>query len=628
MSTAIWCITKHGLGIGKRLHEGFPSAQFYVPRKFEDKAEFPAMFYDELLSKVIGKVFHDYDNHIFVISLGAVIRMVAPYLKDKKIDPAVVVVDDQARTAISALSGHVGGANEFTERVAKVLKCQAIITTASDTGKTIPVDILGKEFFWEIDDHSYVTPVSAAVVNEEPVAFVQECGESDWWNRPVPLPSHIKLFRSLDEIQNKDDFTAYLIVTDRLIDKEIESFKSKVVLYRPKTLVLGTGCNSNTPLEEVKEGIEETLRHAHLSIKSLRSFASIERKKEEPAYVALQKEWKIPFVFYSKEELNTLENLPNPSDVVKKFVGSPGVAEPAAMLAANNENLIVPKRKFANMTAAVSRVPFVDKKIEQEEESLFAIKKGRIYIVGAGPGNPDLMTVRGVELLRRADLVIFTGSLVPRRLLKHCSPACEIVDSKGLDLNQITDHLMSAANENKIVVRLHTGEPSIYGATMEQCDIFKKKGVPFEMVPGISSFQAAAAVLKTEFTIPEVSQTLIISRAAGRTPVPEKEELKLLGQHGSTIVLYLSVGLSQKVQEDLLTCYPADTPAAICYRVSWPDEKIIRCELGELEKTVERHAIKMHALIIVGPGLKSHGTQSRLYADDFTHRFRKANKSE
>ena len=138
MSTAIWCITKHGLDIGKTLYGGFPSATFYVPRKFEDKIEFPAQIYDELLSKVIGKVFHDYDNHIFVISLGAVIRMVAPYLKDKKVDPAVVVVDDQARTAISALSGHAGGANAFTERVASVLKCQPVITTASDSGKTIP----------------------------------------------------------------------------------------------------------------------------------------------------------------------------------------------------------------------------------------------------------------------------------------------------------------------------------------------------------------------------------------------------------------------------------------------------------------------------------------------------------
>ena len=475
-----------------------------------------------------------------------------------------------------------------------------------------------------IDDHANVTPVSASVVNEEPVALVQECGDPDWWTRPVPLPSHIKIFKSLEEIENKNGFNAYLIVSDRLMDEELKDIKDKVVLYRPKTLSLGTGCNSNTPIEEIKEGIEETLKDAGLSIKSLRNFASIERKKDEPAYVALQEEWKIPFVFFTKEELNTFKHLPNPSEVVKKFVGTPGVAEPAAMLAAINEDLLVPKRKFANMTAAVARTPYVQAMVDQEIDQEEDIKPGRVYIVGAGPGHPDLMTVRGVNLLRRADLVVFAGSLVPRKLLKNCPPACETIDSKGLDLGQITELCMNAANDNKVVVRLHTGEPSIYGATLEQCDIFKENGVPFEMVPGISSFQAAAAVLKAEFTIPEVSQTLIISRAAGRTPVPEKEELKLLGSHGSTIVLYLSVGLASKVQEDLLTCYPADTPAAICYRVSWPDEKIIKCELGELEKTVERHAIKMHALIIVGPGLKSHGTKSRLYADDFTHRFRKA----
>lgn len=256
------------------------------------------------------------------------------------------------------------------------------------------------------------------------------------------------------------------------------------------------------------------------------------------------------------------------------------------------------------------------------------ITLGTVYIVGAGPGDPDLITIRGAQLLAAADTVIITGSLVPRTLLKHCTKNPAVIDSKGLTLEEIMAKTVAAARAGQVVVRLHTGEPSIFGATMEQIDELRKEKIPFVIVPGISSFQAAAAALEAEFTIPDVSQTLIISRAGGKTPVPEREELAELAKIRATVVLYLSAALAEKIERDLLTQYPSDEPIAIVRRVSWPDELIVRGELKNLVALTKEHAIKDHALIIVGPGLKSHGTKSKLYDATFSHRFRKAKVAE
>jgi precorrin-4 C11-methyltransferase len=627
MKIALWSITKHGMDIGAQLKRAFPEATWFVPRKFEDAAQGRARVYEKLLSRVIAEEFHRHETHVFVISLGAVLRMIAPLLKDKKQDPAVVVVDDRAQYAISALSGHVGRANEFTEKVAAILDARSVVSTASDVGQTLPVDILGRDFGWTLENEAAVTAVSASVVNEEKLAFIQECGERNWWAHDRTLPDHIHLFDAWEEWETREDrdsFKAVLWVSDRVLpEARWHPFRERLVIYRPRSLVVGTGCNRDTPYEEIRSGIESTLQAAGLSPLSVRAFASIDRKKDEKAYQRLEREWRRPFLFYPKEALAAAP-IARPSKTVEKHVGTPGVAEPAALLASGASGLLSEKIKFANMTTALARCPFPGALLPKARETEFSIKPGRVYIVGAGPGSSDLLTLRAAALLGRADLVLFTGSLVPRRVLEHCPRHCEKIDSKGLDLESITRLLVGAARNNKVVLRLHTGEPSIFGATLEQCDIFRQAGVPFEIVPGISSFQAAAARLKAEFTIPEVSQTLIISRAAGRTPVPAAEELKELGRHASTLVLYLSAGLGEKVQRDLLENYAPQTPAAICYRVSWPDEKIIRCELRELAASLERHGIDKHALIIVGPGLKSHGTKSRLYAADFSHRFRRA----
>ncbi|MBQ8092673.1 MAG: precorrin-4 C(11)-methyltransferase [Clostridia bacterium] len=243
-----------------------------------------------------------------------------------------------------------------------------------------------------------------------------------------------------------------------------------------------------------------------------------------------------------------------------------------------------------------------------------------IYFIGAGPGAPDLITVRGMHLLQHADLVIYAGSLVNPELLSFCPPSCPCLNSAEMTLEEIIS-AMAVRPKTETVIRLHTGDPSLYGAVREQMDALDELQLPYEVVPGVSSMSAAAAALRAEFTPPEISQTVIISRMAGRTAVPDAESIRSLAAHGSTMILFLSAGMLPKLCQELIAGgYPEDTTAAVVYRASWPDEEII---LGNL-KTLPGQAahIRRTALILVGRFLSDFRTRSRLYDPAFSHLFR------
>ncbi len=250
-----------------------------------------------------------------------------------------------------------------------------------------------------------------------------------------------------------------------------------------------------------------------------------------------------------------------------------------------------------------------------------------IHFVGAGSGADDLITVRGARLIAQADVVIYAGSLVNPALLKNCRPDCEIFDSASMTLEEVLAVMDKAEAEGKTTVRLHTGDPSIYGAIREQMDALDARGYAYDITPGVSSFCGAAAALKAEYTLPNVSQTVIITRAEGRTPVPEKEQLRALAAHGSTMVLFLSTGLLEKAQQELISGgYSPDTPAAIVYKATWPDEKVFRCTVSTLAETARENQITKTALITVGGFLGSEYDRSLLYDPGFTHGCREASK--
>ena len=250
-----------------------------------------------------------------------------------------------------------------------------------------------------------------------------------------------------------------------------------------------------------------------------------------------------------------------------------------------------------------------------------------IHFVGAGCGAPDLITVRGARLLSEADVVIYAGSLVNPELLKYCKEGCEIHDSAYMTLEQVIEVMQKTEAEGKTTVRLHTGDPSIYGAIREQFDALDPLGISYDVCPGVSAFSGAAASLKAEYTLPDVSQTVMITRMEGRTPVPEKEKLRSLAQHQTTMCLFLSTGLLEGLQTELMAGgFSPDTPAAIVYKASWPEEKIVRCRLCELAEKATENNITKTALIVVGYFLGDRYERSKLYDPGFTTEFREATK--
>ena len=250
-----------------------------------------------------------------------------------------------------------------------------------------------------------------------------------------------------------------------------------------------------------------------------------------------------------------------------------------------------------------------------------------VHFVGAGSGAPDLITVRGAKFLEQADVVIYAGSLVNPQLLSYTKPGCEIHNSALMTLEQVIEVIKAAEAEHKTTVRLHTGDSSIYGAVREQFDELIKLGIDYDVCPGVSAFCGAASSLKAEYTLPDVSQTVIITRAAGKTPVPERESIRRLAEHQATMVLFLSTSLTQKLQEDLMAGgYPADTPAAVVYKATWPDEKIFRCTVGTLHETVSGNGLTKTSLIIVGNCMGDQYLRSLLYDPGFTTEFREASK--
>lgn len=251
-----------------------------------------------------------------------------------------------------------------------------------------------------------------------------------------------------------------------------------------------------------------------------------------------------------------------------------------------------------------------------------------LHFVGAGPGAEDLITVRGLTLLQKADVVIYAGSLVNKKLLEYTKTECEIYNSATMNLQEIIEVIEKTEEKGLMTVRLHTGDPSIYGAIREQMDLLREKKIEFDICPGVSSFCGAAASLQMEYTLPSVSQSIIITRMAGRTAVPEKEEIKRLAVHQATMVIFLSTGLLKELTLELIEGgYPANTPAAIVYKATWPEEKKLLCTIETLEETARLNEVKKTALIIVGNVLGNTYEFSKLYDAEFTTEYRNGKKA-
>lgn len=676
MKTAILLVTGNSLSLAETLHQEMNDSEIFTLEHF------PGCTYISSLSDFIEENFDEYDAFIFICAMGICVRTIAPHVKDKHTDPAVICVDSMGRNAISVLSGHIGQANKITQDVAHILGANPVISTLSDNSGLWALDTLGQEFGWEVlvgMSHAYYKNIELLDDDEE-----EESDEGEDYNEEeeygededeeeeydedeeeeydedeeeieddnsiilqmrdgtnynertkefnVIINLFVNKYRTALLLEIRDEGTDYLERTRpqhvdvyyHRSDMDLSQYKLLIIVspfmffdpaiahiqFIPKILHVGLGLALDPPeFAELFVNLVVGAPGKNICGQAIKEVATIDVKRNVEVIKKLQK--LVDVRFYTAEELSQVE-VPNPSTTVQKYMGTPSVCEAAAILSSHHGVLYA--EKFKGLS----------------NKSTFAIaiengylRQGHIEIVGAGPGNPDLISVRGRQMLEKADLILYAGSLVPRELTFCAKPGATVRNSASMDLEEQFALMKKFYDEGKFIVRLHTGDPCIYGAIQEQMNYFDQHQMSYHITPGISSFQAAAAALKSQFTIPEKVQSIILTRGEGRTPMPEREQLHLLARSQSTMCIFLSASIAEQVQEELLQEYPETTPVAVCYHLTWKDERIYRGELKDLAKIVKENNLTLTTMIVVGEAIDNREGLSRLYAHEFKHLFRK-----
>jgi cobalt-precorrin 5A hydrolase/precorrin-3B C17-methyltransferase len=920
-SPYILIFTQHGVALARRIAESLESpANILAPAKaFPGRSSAVGVeLYEEPASQRVSALFREGHPLVAIASVGLMVRLVAGCIRSKAIDPPVVVVDEAGRFVVPVLSGHLGGANALAERIATHLGAVPVVTTATEALGTLPIDRIAAEAGWRIENLDAVKAVTRCLVHGEPVIVVQECGETAWQQQFSPLPASIDLFACWADLAGEPGqrrpkkYQAGILISDCCLpDEVLQTVAPSWVVCRPPSLVLGVGAEKGVPPEGLNAAVQEVLDAFGFAADSVGIVATLDRKAAEEGFRTwlAQRDW--PVVTYTAGQLAQVQGVPNPSNIVVQAVGTPGVCEPAALLASGSATLLVPKQKCGRVTVAVARLssslsPWerdrvrvdadggqepsprpsppgrgghkrgrltiigigpgaadlltvraidalercevivgyeryiqllgqraaskeihgsaigheidrarlaidlarrgrevalissgdagiygmaglvfehlesqgwspgappavevipgvsaaqaaasllgaplsndfavlslsdlltpratIERRLEalaaadlvialynpqsQKRRALFqqaceiflrhrrattpvavvraASREGqaihltdlaqlqnapvdmeslilignsqtrrfadrlvtargymasrtshgesqghpeaspheerdlgevtrKILFVGAGPGDPELLTLRGARALATADVVVYAGSLVPRGVLTHVRQGARVHNSAALTLEETHRLLTEAYRAGHQVVRLHSGDPSLYGAITEQMALLDAEHIPYEIVPGVSAFQAVAARLGIEYTQPGVVQTLILTRAGGRTGLPPNESLAELARHQVTLCLFLSARHVAEVQEALLTSYPPTTPVAVAYRATWPDEELLTGALEELTAMVHSQGYERTVLIVVGPSLLRQGRRSRLYDPTHWHLFR------
>ncbi len=537
-------------------------------------------------------------------------RTIAPHVRDKYADPAVVCVDSSGRHVISVLSGHIGGANALTRTVADILGVSPVITTQSDNTGLWALDTFEQRFGWSVADSSDMNDCIFAFVGRKPTALLTEVRDegTDYLERT--LPPHVSLIHDIGEA-DPASFRLLIMVTP-FIRHAPDGLLT--LHFVPRVATVGFGlAHHPDDYEHIYDQMQEAFARQGLLPCACR-YCTIDAKADEPFVRLLQDRYGQHVEFFTAAQLAAVA-VPHPSDVVASYMGTPSVCEAAALLGSHHGQLIVPKVKGKHFTAALA----IDRQRLRQQQ-------GHIEIVGAGPGDPELISVRGRKLLERADLILYAGSLVPKQLTECHKPGAIVRSSAPMTLEEQCELMKEHYGRGHFIVRLHTGDPCIFGAIQEQMAFFDRNGMSYHITPGISSFLAAAAELRSQFTIPGRTQTIILTRGEGHTAMPEREQLHLLAQSQSTMCIFLSAAIVDEVQRELLQAYPADTPVAACYHLTWPDQRIYRGQLKDLAQMVHDHRLTLTTMLVVGEAIDNRQGLSELYSSHFTHLYRKGGK--
>jgi precorrin-4 C11-methyltransferase len=594
-NTAIIASTDKGVTLGLQIQKEFAKSVLVSTRL--NNIESIAAFLESNFAK--------FDTLIFIGALGICVRSIAPYLKDKKEDPAVINMDDNGNFVQSVVSGHVGGANELTLKVARAIGAQPVITTSSDVQDLWALDTLANQFGWKASTE--LNNIISLFVNNKPTALLLDIKDKGTQYLEKTKPVFVDCYYDYEQI----DFSKYALLI-AVTYKKYEAPIPALYYYAP-VLNIGMGCSRDIESDLLQTSFIEQLAVHHLAVESVKALGSIDVKHDEVAFIALAASFNIPFVTYTADKLNTQTPV-NPSEVVMSKLGVYSVSEASAMLLADNKELIVEKQKISLSSGKKHTIAVaVDKQV---------IRKAVVAIVGAGPGDAELISVKGKQLLEEADLILYAGSLVPEELTHYAKQGAIIRNSASMTLEDQIALMDEHYAKGHLIVRLQSGDPSIYGAIQEQMTIFDEKGMDYYIVPGISSFQAAAAYLKSEFTIPEVVQSIILTRGAGKTPLPENEKLSEMAKHKATMCIFLSATIAKSVQEQLLEHYEPETPVAVLYRVTWKDEEVYTGQLKDLAQIIRENKLTLTTLVIVGAAIGARKNRSHLYNPEWKHTFR------
>ena len=553
----------------------------------------------------VGECWHAFDAFVFIGAMGICVRTIAPFIEDKHTDPAVVCVDTAGQHVVSVLSGHIGGANMLTQHIADMLKTDAVITTQSDNLGIWAIDTFEQRFGWHPSTDCEMNEIIATFVNRQPTALLLRVHDegTDYLQRT--LPGHVRL---VSDISEAADCRLLIIVSP--FNEDLPRQPMQVIQFVPRMLSVGFGlAHHPDDYKDIPGEIYDVLGRQGVNILAVKDFCTIDVKADEP-FVDWIRQKGEQVRFFTAEELATID-VPTPSATVEKHVGTPSVSEAAAILGSGHGQLVVRKIKGKNWTVAVA-IP-----------STALPRQAHIEIVGAGPGDPDLISVRGRRMLEQADLILYAGSLVPKELTDCHKAGAVVRSSADMTLDEQCRLMKEHYRQGHLIVRLHTGDPCIFGAIQEQMAFFDREGMHYHITPGISSFLAAAAELRSQFTIPERTQTIILTRGEGRTPMPEREKLHLLARSQSTMCIFLSAAIVDDVQQQLLREYPEDTPVAACYHLTWPDQRIYRGQLKDLARIVHDNHLTLTTMIVVGEAIDNRQGLSELYSPHFTHLFRK-----
>lgn len=593
--TAIIAITKTGAGSGRRLHKVLQESLLYLPQKFCKEQDLEVIGFDYPVKELLERIFSDYNKIILFMATGAAVRILAPLLKGKEKDPAVVVVDQEGKYAISLLSGHIGGANALAGEAASALGGIPVITTASDSSGILSPDMIGREFGWEIENKQNIKLVSSSLVNEEKTGLYQDSGEREW----LPAgkkPVNLTIYSNLKAMRDSD-CKAAIVITDRVLTEENKGLLKKAVVYRPKSLVVGIGCRRGTGSEEIEKAVINTLQEKQLSLKSVSNMATADIKSNEQGINLVAEKYGWPVEYYSAGELNNCYRgvaccAPTPSKMVFKRIGTLGVCEPAALISSGTEKLLMAKTIIGKVTIALARIPFSDGKEE----------RGKLYLVGLGPGNPEQMTSRARKVLEDSEIIMGYKSYLSQ--IDGMLAGKEVISSGMGGEVERAGKAIALAKEGKKVALVSGGDAGIYGMAGLVFELLQNEdrkifsSFECEIVPGVSALNASASLLggplMCDFAAINLSDLLVPWESISL-------RLEKAAQGDFVIALYNPASHKRKDQiiearKIMLKYRDISIPVGIVSDAYREGQKVV---LSDLEHMLD-YDIGMNTLVIVG----------------------------